>query len=317
MAVPLRATFYTFRRHGERGGVLLAATLVTTVLAIALIGLGVLLGWPVLSLLFSAASTGESLASEQVSSLFAGIGAYILFLFVITFALYVLFAAYEAACLRWMIRREAPGLFGLDLGADTWRVYSSYWVWFFVNLGVSMAASLVATPFMFLAMAPIASSGSDAALASLIALQVLISVVQNAAMIFVSVRLAPAAATSIARKRFAFFEAWKVTRGRFWALFGSFFVLMLGNIVLTLIVLAVGVGAIVSVFDGVAPTPETLMALFTPANLSILATLYALILVASLVYVVLSFGVNARAVIAAVDEGKIAGQSPNVAEVFS
>jgi hypothetical protein len=151
----------------------------------------------------------------------------------------------------------------------------------------------------------------------LIALQVLISVVQNAAMIFVSVRLAPAAATSIARKRFAFFEAWKVTRGRFWALFGSFFVLMLGNIVLTLIVLAVGVGAIVSVFDGVAPTPETLMALFTPANLSILATLYALILVASLVYVVLSFGVNARAVIAAVDEGKIAGQSPNVAEVFS
>lgn len=58
-------------------------------------------------------------------------------------------------------------------------------------------------------------------------------------------------------------------------------------------------------------------ALFQPAVLASFGGLYVLLLVTGIFYVVLSFGVNARAVIAAIDEGKIDGQTPNVAEVFS
>jgi len=176
----------------------------------------------------------------------------------------------------------------------------------------------VITPLIFVAMIPAANSDSTMAMVSLVGMQVLVSVLQNVVMIFIGVRLAPAAATSIARRRFAFFEAWKVTKGRFWALFGSFFVLMLVYIVALLFFIGVGFGAFASVFvSGAPPTAETLAALITPSNIALVGMLYGLLIVSGVFYVVLSFGVNARAVIAAIDEGKIDGQSPNVAEVFS
>jgi hypothetical protein len=224
MAEPLRATFYTFRKHSDRGGVLLGATLVTGALSLALLAAFAVLCWPLLASLFSI--SGASTSSDQV---FGAIGAmFWVFLIglVFLFVLYVLFAAYEAACLRWMIWRQAPGLFGLNLSADTWRVYAGYWVWFAIQMVVSMVVGIVMMPLTFMAMIPASNGAPEAQIASLLGVQFIIYLVQYAVLIFIGVRFAPAAATSIARRRFSFFDAWKVTRGRFWALFGSFFILM-------------------------------------------------------------------------------------------
>src|SRR5262249_47612508 len=68
--------------------------------------------------------------------------------------LFILLAAYEAACLRWMIRGEAPGLCGLTLDADVWRVYGVYWCWFATQYIVSIAASFLIFPIMFASMTP-------------------------------------------------------------------------------------------------------------------------------------------------------------------
>jgi hypothetical protein len=81
-------------------------------------------------------------------------------------------------------------------------------------------------PLTFMAMIPASNGAPEAQIASLLGVQFIIYLVQYAVLIFIGVRFAPAAATSIARRRFSFFDAWKVTRGRFWALFGSFFILM-------------------------------------------------------------------------------------------
>ena len=53
------------------------------------------------------------------------------------------------------------------------------------------------------------------------------SLLQYLPLIFIGVRFGPAAATSLARRRFSVFEAWAVTRGRFWELLGSFALLWL------------------------------------------------------------------------------------------
>lgn len=132
----------------------------------------------------------------------------------------VWFAAYEAACLRWLVRGERGGLFGFSLGADTWRVLLTYVIWFVlwvgfcvvvglfygVLIGVSGAAPAVRIPMMLIgALAPLALA---------------------ALLIWVATRLSPAAAASIAARRFAFLDAWKITRGRFWEMLGAFVILL-------------------------------------------------------------------------------------------
>jgi hypothetical protein len=316
MAEPLRATFYTFRRHSERGGVLLGATLITAALGIAILAAFVALCWPLFASLFSI--SGASTSSDQVLGAVGAMFGAALIGFFFLVALYVLAAAYEAACLRWMIRREAPGWFGLNLGADTWRVYSGYWVWFLIQMAVSMVVSIVMMPLTFMAMIPAGDVAPEAQMASLLGMQFLVAVVQYAVLIFIGVRFAPAAATSIARRRFSFFEAWKVTRGRFWALFGSFFILMIAYLIVLAIFMTAVFATIYNATGGLggagAPDPS---AIFQPNVLASFGGLYVLLVGTGVLYVVLSFGVNARAVIAAIDEGKIDGQTPNVAEVFT
>jgi hypothetical protein len=319
MAEPLRATFYLFRRHGERGGVLLGATVTTAIVGLALLALFVLMWWPLLATFFNLVQDGAAASSDQVGNVVGGMLGMVLLGFVWLFFFYVLCAAYEAACLRWMIRREAPGLFGLNLGADTWRVYSGYWLWFAISTGVSMAVSTVTTPLMFFVMAPVGEATDPMAmLGPMFGVQVVAIVLQYAAMIFVGVRFAPAAATSIARKRFAFFEAWKVTKGRFWALFGSFFILMFAYVLVSLVFAGLALAVFATrLYDFSAGEVPDFQALLTPGVIALFAVGYGLSIVTGLVFVILSFGVNARAVIAAMDEGKIEGHSPNVAEVFS
>src|SRR5690606_13392172 len=137
------------------------------------------------------------------------------------FPFYILCAAFEAACLRWMIHGENAGFMGLSLGAPTWRVWCVYWMWFLLNLAFSLVMG-VATAV--LAGAIVLSTGAAESAASVTPV---LELIQYGVMIYFGVRLAPAAATTIARRKFAFFDAWTVTKGRFWALLGSFAVLWL------------------------------------------------------------------------------------------
>jgi hypothetical protein len=318
MAEPLRATFYTLKKHGPRGGVLLGATLMTGVLLVALLGVTFALCYPILAPMFpGGAASATANGAEVIGAMFGVIG----IIFLVLFAMYVLFAAYEAACLRWMIRQEAPGWFGLTLGADTWRVYAGYWIWLVIYFVVSTIVSLLMMPVMFMMMPSIVQAGGEPDLSGLMAFQLGMNVLLYIPMIFFGVRFGPAAATSIARRRFAFFDAWTVTKGRFWELLGSFALLMSAYVILTIVFVGFVLG---SIFRGQFPsstsTPQELetafAAIFTPTNLAVIGGFYLLLYVVGIFYVVFSFGVNARAVIAAVDEGKIEGQTPNVAQVF-
>lgn len=313
MAEPLKATFFALQKRDR--AVLLPATLVFILILAALVAAFVALNWGTIQnfreIVTSAASQsemGEEEALRFVSSLFGFIGTIFLFLF----PLYLTVAAYEAACLRWMIRGEAPGVFGLTIDNDVWRVYGVYWCWFIAQFVVSTAVSILTMPLVFMMMGEVMRDPSpEGMMRWQLTVQLPLSLLQYLPLIFIGVRFGPAAATSVLRKRFAFFDAWKVTDGRFWTLLGSFAVLWFfagiviigGSIPLTM--------HMWPYFTAMWPAPSEgavesyLKAYFEPQILIRVGLAYGVFLVAALWLSVMAYGVNARAALAAQADGKI------------
>jgi hypothetical protein len=297
----------------ERGGVLTGATIAYIVMLLVMLGVFCVLNWRgmidytnwIVSFSQGYDPTNPSAVPPPPASVVALFPAYLL----LTFLSYVLLAAYEAACLRWMIRGETGGLFGLTLGADTWRVYAGYWMWFLLLILVYVICFVVAGVFVGSIFA-IGSAGDTNAMTSLGLVAPVLFLVVLLGLVFFAVRLAPAAATSIARKKFAFFDAWTVTKGRFWALLGSFVLLWLMYVVAVIVLtfgigIAVGMGGASGAYDPNA-SPEEAMAVFSrPQVLVPVLVIYALIVVAAFVWLLALFGINARAASVALEEGKI------------
>lgn len=321
---PLNATFFAFKKR-ERGGVLTGTSVAYLVVAVVLLGafvalnfqgVGAIIQW--YGSLVSAAAEGKSPVTAM-GAVPAGFVMFFLTLIPFMFAFYILLAAYEAACLRWMIRGERNGLMGLSLGADTWRVYLTYWVWFGLYLGLSIVFGLLT----FVAIGASAFSGNTEQAAAMGGpLVLVVTLVRLLVTLFFAIRLAPAAATSVGRQQFSFFDAWKVTKGRFWSLFGAFFIVMviaaIGEILFGAIVLSIiGASVLPQIMSaGANPSEAQISAifatLFTAQNAIVLAVAYAILLALSLIIYLLFFGINARAVLAAAEEGKIDGV-PNAA----
>lgn len=320
MAEPLRATFYTLQ-HRDRS-VLLPATIAYGAIVVVIVAVFTALNWGALQSFFNLMRVMPSepqLSEEQGMSMLTGMLGMFGWLFLLLFPFYFATAAYEAACLRWMIRGEAPGFFGLTLDHDMWRVYGVYWVWFVAQIVVGFATSMLTMPLSFMMMGEIIAQGGpepdpDALLDMQWRIQAL-SMLQYIPMAFIGIRFGPAAATSIARRQFSFFEAWNVTRDRFWALLGAYALLWLifglGYAALLGALYAPLFGAlftdVMATWPNIPPdlSQRYFEILFAPSTWVVVTVGYACSIVLLLIYMLLSYGVNARTVLAAIDEGKI------------
>lgn len=322
MSEPLNAAFFTLK-HRDRA-VLLPATVVLIAILAAFVSLFFLLNWGFFSQISGLIVSGDGPQTDQqtgqlVAGMFGLMGLSVLFMFPI----YLAFAAYEAACLRWMIRGEAPGLFGLTLDHDTWRVYGVYWCWFLGYMVIGTIVSMLAIPFTMMSMGNIMTDPTPDPYEMMrwqFSVQLPIMIAQYVPMIFLGVRFGPAAATSVARQRFSFFEAWTVTRGRFWPLLGAFALLWLIFGVIYLVTNGAGFAFVMGdVFRAVfADWPnvdqergeEVLRRIFNTQTIAIMVGLYLLNGVVGLGYALMSYGVNARASMVALEEGKIEAAPP-------
>lgn len=312
----LNATFFAFRKR-EKSGVLLTATLAYIVMAVVLFAAFAWLNWGAfqdyiawMTALATQSKPGGDPSPEMMmppASVMAVGPIWVLFQLVY----YVLFAAYEAACLRWLVRGETGGLFGLSLGADTWRVYFTYWIWFFLIIAYFIILFALGIGLGGAALFGAQGGGAET-LGSMGIAALLAGLLWVIGMIYFAVRFAPAAATSIAKRRFAFFDAWIVTKGRFWALFGSFLLLFVMYCVAYLIISVVASFAMVGGMMGATqdlgsdPTPEQIFAVFaSPQVWAPLAIIYGVAIVGAFLWMIAMFGVNARAAQAALEEGKI------------
>lgn len=212
----------------------------------------------------------------------------------------VLFAAFEAACLRWLVRGErGGGLLGLTLGRGTWLVLAVYLAWFAVFIAFCV---LVVTFYAGLRLL-----GEAVPVLQLLwmLLAALAPLVLLGLMIWGAVRLAPAAALTVARDRFAFFGAWSATRAYFWPLLGAFVILWIGYFVIAMVI---GTIAQIPMNQAMAPVIQEAMRGGEPAELAeqlvaawsspvVLASLgvnlVASVILACVLYIAV-FGVNAR-----------------------
>lgn len=321
MAGPLKATFFAFRKR-ERSGVLLGATIAFVIGLAVLLGAFVALFWSSLGpavawhgQIIQAAAANDTAAMQNVTfptGLFSMIGALMLWLFPI----YILCAAYEAACLRWMIHGETQGFMGLSLGAPTWRVWSVYWIWFLLNIAFSIAMSILMGVVM--GMFFLGANGDPNAV---LTAQIPFYIIQYALMAYFGIRLAPAAAASIARRKFAFFDAWTVTKGRFFPLLGSYLIIFVLYIIVSLIMavawFTIILGPSAPDLAAAANDPARLTEMMTAALQSYLQSLaqpqaWVAVGVLQLIgFAVMAFfylamyGISARAAQAALEDGAI------------
>lgn len=320
MAEPLNATFFAFRKR-EQSGVLLRASLAFVIVAAVLISGFVGLFWtsvvPAIEWYGSIISAAATNDSEAIANTAFPTGVFGMFfgLFVWMFFFYILCASYEAACLRWMIHGEVAGFMGLSLGAPTWRVWGVYWIWFLLYMALSMVMSIVMMVLM--GMLAMNSGGDPTAMLTVIPVYY---VLQYGIMTYFGVRFAPAASTTIARRRFAFFDAWKVTNGRFWALFGAFALLWLVYVVVSVVLSGVWFTVALSAAPpdwAALSDPERAneafgelvqaygQSLMQPQSWAILGVLSLVGSIIAVTFYVAMYGINARAAQAALDEGKI------------
>ncbi len=324
MAEKLDATFFALK-HRDRA-VLLPLTAIYAVVVGLIIALFAALNWGALQNMAGLLKTmPETVSETEAMSMVTGMFGMFGWLFLLLIPFYFVTAAYEAGCLRWMIRGQAPGLFGMNFDHDTWRVYGVYWVWFLALIVVNFAASLLMLPLMFMMMGDVMAQGgttpnSEGMFDLQLKLQSL-SLLQYIPLAFIGIRFGPAAATCVARKEFSFFEAWKVTRDRFLPLLGSYALLWFLMVVAFVVSYAAFYGAmfgplIAEVIAAWPTPPETLFeryrdTFFEPSNMMLIGVAYLFNLALLLVYTVFSYGINARAVLAAIEEGKIEAAAPS------
>ncbi|MGD9980891.1 MAG: hypothetical protein AB7H66_12635 [Hyphomonadaceae bacterium] len=223
----------------------------------------------------------------------------------------VLFAAFEAACLRWLIRGESGGgLLGLKLDADTWRVVGVYWLWIAYFLCVVVAIGV----FYGL----LAAVGSIGGAARIIAMLVgaLAPIGILAMLVWGGALFAPAAATSVGRRKLTFLSARKVSAPRYWPLLTSFFMVIVGYLIVSTVlstILQIPINnavtpvmrRILSGADGAEAVSLLQEAFSTPLMIGVFAVNLLVSFLLATAYYIAMFGVNARAFEAAADAGQI------------
>lgn len=321
MAEPLNATFFAFRKR-EQSGVLLRLTVAFLIAAIALCAVFAVFFWASIgpfvewySTVISAAAANDT-ASVEAAGLPEGFFGFVGGMLLWMFPFYILCAAYEAGALRWMIHGEVKGFMGLSLGGATWRVWGCYWIWLLLNIAFSIVMSVLMGVIV-----GVATVGADGDSISALSALPIFYVFQYAVMIYFAVRLAPAAATSIARRKWAFFDAWTVTKGRFLSLLLSFFLLyvlyFIATIALAAAFFSIVLGAAAPDFASAVEDPARfnqvfadavrayLQSLSNPQNWIVIGALQLVGTVVGVVFYVAMYGVNARAAQVALEEGKI------------
>lgn len=189
---------------------------------------------------------------------------------------WLIWAVFQSASYRRYIRNED---FNLQLGGDEFRmmVVSFLWTLLGIILFLPMILILLATG-VFPALATIGSGDTppDAVfigmgVSLLVAMFVLFPI-----YVFFATRLSPCFALTIKMREIRFFDAWNVTRKRFWPILGAFVILAVaGSIALSIFdqifqfaFMSSLSAADLSRFDDVATVEEAMELLFTPVNIA-------------------------------------------------
>lgn len=198
----------------------------------------------------AAAQAGGTTPGELPSAAMFGV----LILFYLGYLLLAL--VLYAAAIRAALRPEEDSFASMRVGMDELRLLGVIVLLMVISLVTLIAGSIVAaiTGMIFAVIAQASGSG-----AAFIGVFVSILAVYCLA-IFVQVRLSPAIPLTIMRRQVVITEAWRLSRGRFWTLFGGYFVLALIMLIALLVVVAFTMGPYMAELAQHGFTPEAVQA---------------------------------------------------------
>jgi len=161
-----------------------------------------------------------------------------------------------AAALRAALRPEEGGFASIRLGLDELRLVGLILLLIMISLATLIVGMIAATIAALIFAVIAQAAGSGAASVGII----LAVVAVYGFAIFVQIRLSPAVPLTILRRKIVIGEAWKLSRGRFWVLFGGYFVLGLIMLLAYLAVAAFTMGPYMAELAQHGFTPEALQA---------------------------------------------------------
>jgi hypothetical protein len=148
-------------------------------------------------------------------------------MYLLDFVLLLVFTVLMAAALRAALRPAERSFASLRLGMDELRLIGLSLV-LVIAFFVMMLVLGIVVGIVFAAIGIAAGSGgapSGAGIAGIGIGFVLMMLVIYAAPIFFAVRLSPAYALTMLRRKIVIGEAWRLTSGKFWVMFGGYLVL--------------------------------------------------------------------------------------------
>lgn len=141
--------------------------------------------------------------------------------YLLNFLLIIVGIVLYAAAMRSVLRPNAGGIAFLRLGMDELRLFALIIVFGIVALVIGTLFGLMLGVFV----------GGVAMASESVALTVVVTIVVGLAVfalwLFLTIRLSLAFPLTLHRERFVIGEAWRLSRGRFWTLFGSAFVVVI------------------------------------------------------------------------------------------
>ena len=157
------------------------------------------------------------------------------------------------AAMRSVLRPGAGGVAFLRLGLDELRMFVLLILFAVAAFALIFAASLVLGLFS----AGVAA-GSDS-VATVVIFSILIGVIIFAAMIYLTIRFSLAFPLTLHRGAFAIGEAWRLSRGHFWTLFGAALVVSVIGFILSMAINLVAMGSYFGDILAAAGNPDATM----------------------------------------------------------
>jgi hypothetical protein len=184
------------------------------------------------------------------------------------------FAVLSAAVYRAVLRPEDRGVGRLNFGGDELRLMGLWILMGLLMLGVAIGISLVA---VIVGVGAVAAAKSAPVTMTLVLIAVYLVVL--AVFAWIGVRLSLAGPMTFAQKKVQLFGSWRLTKGRFWSLFGCYLLAFVFIVIIGLVSLmlqaAVSFGAAGGSMSAAGaglfrPDFSSMQAYFSPARLILL-----------------------------------------------
>ena len=199
----------------------------------------------------------ETMGSGDPSLVMADLWSTFGWIFVIQFAVLLVFLIVFTATQRAVLRPQEGGPGFLHLGMDELRT-----IGLAVILTVLFYVGMVVVGLVMVAMFGVAivgaSAGSGAAAGGVL-IGIVVMLLLICVAIWLYVRLSLAFPLTFLRRKIVIGESWRLTRGRFWTLFGAYLVLAIIVAILSAIVSTVAAGSYLSEIMSKGFTPESMM----------------------------------------------------------